>query len=758
MAGPFDFTGQNIEDSYQRVLQTDGTSIYDGTGSLFSLPSAFPYTGSARITGSLGVTGSISVNGSGSVPALEINSNQANIAIPNQIKFSQAGGNILFSGYAGTISDSYGLTLSTAAAFRPVRIAGTSGLYIGSLSGISTPAGSILTEGNVGVRIATPSASLHVVGVTATSFLPSSSLLVENSARQGFLKVEDGGIVYIGKIGDGEMQINSGNFRTYLKFNSNKLEFRDYQTQAGAISSTGLALTNGSDPVPINRLDVVGKAYIGPTIAVASASLHIKGATSSSLSSSLLIQNANLSASLVVLDNGIIYSNGPTFAATNTIFGNQATLLSTTGSFVTAIGYQALYNNTGLGNTAIGYQAGDGNTTGTENTYVGYIADGFNNNVGATGIGSRVSAGGFYSVAVGYAASTDGGVSIGRQSRSSANTISIGTLSGYGSGNTNSVFIGNETAYNTNSKTGNVFIGYQAGYNENTSNKLFIANSNTTTPLIGGDFANARLGININPGSTTSTLHVKGSGATNATTAFRVENSNTSSSLVVLDNGNVGIGGPAETSTAYKLRVHGGLWVTSFEQLQVLNGSSGVGIIRYYDGGATFRMRVYGTHPSEAVKGILSIDRQDLTYSSLENTITHTASFYQDHPSLVIRSNNTAANSFYLQNYMYASGALFVTSQPTGGDTSFRFKPSASITSSPDVFVINTSGVQVTGSLGVTGASSFSNGLTISSSTTINDAFAINIPEAGGPIDDTRPAGFYKATINGVEAFLPYYL
>jgi hypothetical protein len=35
MAGPFDFTGQNIENTYQRVLQTDGTTLYDGTGSLF---------------------------------------------------------------------------------------------------------------------------------------------------------------------------------------------------------------------------------------------------------------------------------------------------------------------------------------------------------------------------------------------------------------------------------------------------------------------------------------------------------------------------------------------------------------------------------------------------------------------------------------------------------------------------------------------------------------------------------------------------
>jgi hypothetical protein len=112
MAGPFDLTGQNIETTYQRVLQTDGVNIYDGTGSIFYVSGSggpsisasyastasyvqnaqtasyvqnaqtasyvlqavsasyapdttFPYTGSAKITGSLGVTGSISNQVSG---------------------------------------------------------------------------------------------------------------------------------------------------------------------------------------------------------------------------------------------------------------------------------------------------------------------------------------------------------------------------------------------------------------------------------------------------------------------------------------------------------------------------------------------------------------------------------------------------------------------------------------------------------------------------------------------------------------------
>jgi len=68
MAGPFDFTGQDIETTYQRVLQTDGTNIYDGTGSLFTLPSidtgSFAITGSNIFKGDQIVTGSISVTNS----------------------------------------------------------------------------------------------------------------------------------------------------------------------------------------------------------------------------------------------------------------------------------------------------------------------------------------------------------------------------------------------------------------------------------------------------------------------------------------------------------------------------------------------------------------------------------------------------------------------------------------------------------------------------------------------------------------------
>lgn len=71
------FSASAISDTYQRVVQTDGVFLADGTGSILtflnitasyalngngsgSITPAFPYTGSAEITGSLRVTGSIS--------------------------------------------------------------------------------------------------------------------------------------------------------------------------------------------------------------------------------------------------------------------------------------------------------------------------------------------------------------------------------------------------------------------------------------------------------------------------------------------------------------------------------------------------------------------------------------------------------------------------------------------------------------------------------------------------------------------------
>ena len=101
------------------------------------------------------------------VAPIEIYSNQPNVAIPNQIKFSQAGGNIKFAAYDATISDFFGITLSTSVNNRPVRVAGSSGLYVGSTTAVPTPAGYILVEGNVGIGLSGTTAKLHINNTTS---------------------------------------------------------------------------------------------------------------------------------------------------------------------------------------------------------------------------------------------------------------------------------------------------------------------------------------------------------------------------------------------------------------------------------------------------------------------------------------------------------------------------------------------------------------------------------------------------------------
>ncbi len=192
-----------------------------------------------------------------------------------------------------------------------------------------------------------------------------------------------------------------------------------------------------------------------------------------------------------------------------------------------------------------------------------------------------------------------------------------------------------------------------------------------------------------------------------------------SSTYFAMDSsGQTAIGGAV--ASGYKLRVYGGIWADSLQQLQTLAGSSGVGSITFYDQG-TLAMNLYASHAAETVKGFFTLKSQDLTYTTPTSQILHADTDFLDHPTMIIRSRNTSASSLYFQNYHYASGALFVTTQPDGGDTSFRFRPGRTneslLINSGGVVVKGTSVVsgsmRITGDLVVLGSSSFQ---TISSS------------------------------------------
>jgi len=171
-------------------------------------------------------------------------------------------------------------------------------------------------------------------------------------------------------------------------------------------------------------------------------------------------------------DNTLIGNNaggGITSNNNNTVIGSGALSTATSPYNNTVIGYNAASSFTGAGiqrNTIIGYLAGTGSNSGTGVTMLGDSA-------------TSASSGDDQLVAVGFLAKAGtNGVAVGRSSETGNNSVTIG----YDAGNTTG--------------TGNIFIGYQAGDDETGSNKLYIENSNSTTPLIYGEFDNDLVRIN----------------------------------------------------------------------------------------------------------------------------------------------------------------------------------------------------------------------------------------------------------------------
>ena len=121
----------------------------------------------------------------------------------------------------------------------------------------------------------------------------------------------------------------------------------------------------------------------------------------------------------------------------NTFYGLNAGKVSSADYSDTFIGYNAGQTNTsGIANVFMGRDAGQANTNGSSNTFLGYEV-GYNNTTGS------------YNTFLGYEAGAD-----------------------------------------STTGTGNVFLGFCAGFNETGSEKLYIANSQTSNPLIYGEFDN----------------------------------------------------------------------------------------------------------------------------------------------------------------------------------------------------------------------------------------------------------------------------
>ncbi len=279
------------------------------------------------------------------------------------------------------------------------------------------------------------------------------------------------------------------------------------------------------------------------------------------------------------IDNGRIefYNTGG-----SVFIGNDAGLNdSKVNSFNNFVGYfSGKANTSGTNNTAYGAGAMETNTTGSFNTYIGRLT-GLNNTTGS-----------------------------------------------------NNTFLGSYAGYNSTGSS-NIYVGRFAGFGQTTDNKLFIDNTNTSTPLIYGEFdtdllrVNGTLNINnayslpTTSGTANYVLQSNGAGATswvNPNTLSLTENdpqvSSTSTNMIpkwngstltdglMLDNGtNVGVG---VANPAAKLDVSG--TNSGSTSLQLRSGNSGNAtssnqIVFGYNNTSDFKHAIKSRHQSGGAQG-----------------------------------------------------------------------------------------------------------------------------------------------------------
>lgn len=153
--------------------------------------------------------------------------------------------------------------------------------------------------------------------------------------------------------------------------------------------------------------------------------------------------------------------------------------------------------NYGTSNVMIGQNAGDKlMLSGNHNTFLGA-------NAGANSISSTGNV--FIGSSAGLSVIANANVAIGYEAGKSAgrDNVFIGWRSGRITTGITNVMLGQQSGINATG-SGNVFVGYQSGLNETGSNKLYIENSNSSSPLIKGDFSTDELWFNVD------TTHNKG--------------------------------------------------------------------------------------------------------------------------------------------------------------------------------------------------------------------------------------------------------
>ncbi|MBM3405117.1 MAG: hypothetical protein FJY10_09555 [Bacteroidetes bacterium] len=257
--------------------------------------------------------------------------------------------------------------------------------------------------------------------------------------------------------------------------------------------SAGNNLTNGSNNIIIGYDLGATSATASSEVIIGSQSLFYGNLTNGRIGIGLTnpTQQLSLSASIALprtssATTGVIYKGnspfihnyGQTAFSSNIFIGDESGNFTHTGYGNTAFGPSTLSElTTGDDNVAIGTNALRNLQSGIDNTVVGYVAA-YHNTSGS------------YNTIVGAGA----GYGSSLQSYSGNTIVGTGAGSYLESGDDN-VILGDMAGYNLVNGGGNVFLGNEAGYNETGNSKLYIDNSDTSTPLIYGDFSTNKVTI-----------------------------------------------------------------------------------------------------------------------------------------------------------------------------------------------------------------------------------------------------------------------
>jgi hypothetical protein len=291
----------------------------------------------------------------------------------------------------------------------------------------------------------------------------------------------------------------------------------------------------GGGAVPVGRNTFVG--IDAGNFTMGSTATTVGQASYNTVSGTWALTNNSIGSSNTA--SGVSALHGNTSGSNNTASGTWALAVNSTGTNNTASGYYPLYRNTsGSNNTAsgivLGYNVNGNNNIAEGNYALQYNVAGSNNTV----IGGYAGGGGYGSI-------------VGADLQ---NTVAIGYQAGrlLGTGD-NNILLGYRAGDNLTTGDNNILLGYDIEARTTTStNTLSIGNLIFGTTLDGAGTAVSTGGIGIGLTTPRSRLTIFGA-ATSTSRVLEVDNSLYEPKLIVLDNGNVGLGTAVPAAT---LEVH----------------------------------------------------------------------------------------------------------------------------------------------------------------------------------------------------------